>query len=115
MHVQVIDRLSAIVARIDDDSVAFGQPLFARKIRRDPQQMPQQRGMLLACLGQRNKMLPRCNQQVHRRLRMNIREGITPVVLVLRHRRNASINDLAEEAAHNRNSVQERRVGCRTA
>jgi hypothetical protein len=41
MHMQVIDRLSAIVARIDDDSVAFGQRFFARQIRRNPQQMPQ--------------------------------------------------------------------------
>jgi len=104
---QMIYRLSAIIARIDDDAVAFGQPLFPGEIRRNPQQMPQQRGMLLACLGQRNKMLARRNQQVHWRLGMNIREGITPVVLVLRRRRNASINDLAKKAAHNRNSLQE--------
>ena len=108
---QVIDCLSAIFSRIDDDSVAVGQALFAGEIRGNPQQMPQQRGMLLACLCQRSKMLARHNQQVYRRLGMNIRESITPVVLVLRRRRNASINDFAEEAAHNRTSVQERLSG----
>ena len=47
------------------------------------------------------------NQNMNRRLRVNIGERVALSVLVDRCRRNASLNDFAEETTHNGNSVQE--------
>jgi len=60
MHMQV-NRPSCRHRRpYDDDSVALASAFLRGEIRRNPQQMPQEGGMLLACFGQRNKMLARC-------------------------------------------------------
>ena len=53
-------------------------------------------------------MFARDDQNVNRRLRVNVGEGITKLVLIDGSGRYASIQNLAEEAAHNAFSVQER-------
>ena len=111
MNVEMIDRLAAVCAGVDHYPIALRQALFPGQICCDPQEVAQKGGMLLAGLGQRNQVLPGRNQEMHRRLGMNIGEGVTAVVLVFGIGWDASIHDLAEKAAHNRTSVQERLLG----
>lgn len=61
--------------------------------------------MFLARLGQRHQMLAGRNQEMYRRLGMNVCEGVTAVVLVFGIGRDDSLDDLAEKAAHNWTSV----------
>jgi hypothetical protein len=45
---------------------------------------------------------------VRRGVGMNVGERVAPIVLINGGRRNASVNDLAKQAAHDANSAQER-------
>jgi hypothetical protein len=103
----MIHRLAAVFPRVDHHAKAVGKPLLPREIRSNPKQMPEQSAMFFSGLGQRNHVLPRRNQNMRRRLRIDVFEGVAFVVLINRTGRNAPLNDLAKEAAHNGNSVQE--------
>src|SRR5215469_8872071 len=56
--------------------------------------------VFLFCLSSRGDVLSRNNEDVHRRNGLDVGERVAQVVLVDRLRRNASIDDLAKEAAH---------------
>ena len=96
MQMQVIHRLAAVVAGVHDYAITGGEFFFARDLCYRPQQMAQQRGVFLARFRERNDVLARHNQQVNRRLRMNVRKGDTFLILVNTSRGNASIDDLAK-------------------
>ncbi len=62
--------------------------------------MTEQRVWSFAGLGHRVNVFARDDEDMHRRLRIDVGKGVALVVLVDGGRRNASIDDLAEEAAH---------------
>jgi hypothetical protein len=108
MNVQVIDGLPAVVSRVDHHAVSLGKIVLAGQVRPNPQQVAKQGRVLLACFSQRNKMFAGRDQNVNWRLRIDIGKSVAFVILVDSRRRDASFNDLAEKAAHNGTSVQER-------
>jgi len=112
MDVQVIHGLAAVFADIDDHAIALGEPLDARQMHSDLQQMTEQCRLLVlfARSIERGPVLARRDQDMHGRLRMNVVEGVAAVVLVDPGRRDASFNDFAEEAVCHRISVQECQV-----
>ena len=61
--------------------------------------------MFFACFGQRNEVFAGRDQEMYGGLGVNIGKGVTAVVLIFGIRRNASLNDLAEKAGHDRTSV----------
>ena len=82
VKMQVIDRLAAVVARVDDDAVAVRESCFAGDLCGDGQQMPQQALVAAAGVRERGDVLARKDQQVGRRLGADVREGVGRVVLV---------------------------------
>jgi hypothetical protein len=107
MHVEMIDGLAAVFACIDDDAIALRQSLLACKTGCDPQQVTEKRGMSFAGFSERDEMLTRSDQQVDRRLGMNVCEGVALIVLIFGGGWDASFDNFAEEAAHDRTSVQD--------
>jgi len=103
----MIDGLAAIVAVVDDYAVAFGQPSGAGDLCRRQEKMTKQIAVGLSAFGERDNMFARSDQDVHRRLRMNVWEGVAQFVLINGGGGNASFNNLAKDAAHDGTSVQE--------
>ena len=93
MQMQVVDRLAAIRAGVDDHAVASIQPCIACDCRSFREQMPQQRDMRFLRMRLRDDVFPGNNQQMCRRLRMKVREAETQVVLIHTLRRNSTGND----------------------
>ena len=92
----MVNGLAAIRARIQHYAVAFGEPLCAGDLSRDPQQVTKQGTVALIGIGHGDNMLARRNQHVHRRLRIDVGKGVAQLVLENGGRGNASFNDLAE-------------------
>jgi hypothetical protein len=108
VEVEMIHGLAAILAGIDHHAVAVGEAFVAGDPRRGPQQVAEQRAVPFGAVSQRRNMFARRDQHVHRRMRVNVREGVALLVLVDGGGGDASINDLAKEATHGAFSVQER-------
>jgi len=104
---EMIDRLAAVFACVDDDAIAPGEVLNAGNLGRRPKQMAEQAGVAGLALSDRHNVLARNDEHVNRSLRANVREGVAFVVLKNRRGGDASFDDAAEETAHDRNSVQE--------
>jgi hypothetical protein len=107
MHMQMVDCLAAVFGRVDHYPISFKKLIVAGQICAHPEQMSEQCGVFFAGFGKRSQMFTRDNQDVNRRLGMDIGEGVAFVILVNGSRRDASFDDPAEKAAHNRISVQE--------
>jgi hypothetical protein len=105
MHVQVIDRLPAILSRINDDAVSAAQTLLPRNVSSHLEQMAKQVSMVNVRFAQRHNVLSRNDQQVYRSFGVDIAEYVTEFVLVDSARWNASFNDFAEDATHSETSV----------
>lgn len=93
---QMVHRLTAVFARIYNDTVSVRESLFPRNICSRPQQVAQQRPFVLASLVQGTDVLPRHNQHMHRRLWIYVGKRIAKIVLINRRRRDRSFNNLAE-------------------
>lgn len=100
MNVDMIDGLAAILPGVDDRAVALGQPFGARNLCRSPVQMSEETVVLFLGVGDGGNVLAGHDENVHRCLRLDIRKSVALVVLVDRLGRNGSIDDLAENAAH---------------
>lgn len=96
----MIDSLAAIVASVDHGAISAGQAFGAGDLSRSPVQVAEKLFVLLLRMGNGRNMLARHHENVHRRLRLDIREGVAVVILINRFRWNAPIDDLAEKAAH---------------
>ena len=82
VHMQMMDRLSAIVARIHNDPVASIEVQGTRSVCRGRHQKAQQRSIAGDALCQRGDMLFRNDQQMRRRLRIDVGKYNAAVVLV---------------------------------
>lgn len=97
----VIHCLSSVLTRIDHGAKAIGEPFAARDLGRSPVQMPEQFAVFFPGLRERRDVLARNYKDVNRCLRIDVRKRIAVIVLVNGFGRDASVNDLAEKAAHN--------------
>ena len=104
----MIDGLAAVFASIDHHAVAPMQIAGARDLSRDPQQVAEQGAMGRFTSASEAMCSRGAHEHVNRSLRTDVGESVTELVLVDGRGRDASFNDLAEEATHNANSVQER-------
>ena len=93
-----MDGLAAIVPGIDDEAIAVGQTIAARKFGRDRNQMAEQRSMLLRDMRKRCYVLLRNEEQMCRRLRIDVRERYALIVLMKPLDRDGAGHNLAEEA-----------------
>ena len=107
VDVDVIDGLAAVMARVDHQAIAFGQAIGAGNLRGGPEQMAKYGAVTFTDLVHRHEMFARRHQHMHRRLRVDIGEGVALLVLVDGCGGDASFDDLAEEATHNGSSVQD--------
>jgi len=98
--VNVINGLSAIHTGIDHRAVPIGQPLGSSNLCCCPVQVAQQFPVFLLRVRDGRNMQSRHNQDVHRRLGLQVRESVTVIILVNGFRRDGTVNDLAEDAAH---------------
>jgi hypothetical protein len=105
MQVQVVDSLAAVFAGIHDNAVAVAELFLAGNFRRSPQQMTEKRSFVFAGFGKRADVLARDYEDMHRRLRIDISESVTELVLKDRSRGDLLVNDLAKGAAHGQTSV----------
>lgn len=81
MEVEVVHGLAAVGAGVDDDAVALVEAFVAGDSRRGREKMAQQWGV--ARLGMRGGLdvFAGDDQEVHRRLRVDIGEGVALLVL----------------------------------
>lgn len=96
----MIDGLSSVLAGVHYGPVSAGQPFGASYLGGRPKQVPHHCAVILIGLGHGRNVLARNNENMDRRLRLDIRKRVTLVILVNGFGRDASINDPAEKAAH---------------
>jgi hypothetical protein len=96
----MIDGLAAILASVDDGAIPAGEPLAARDFGSGPVQVPEELIVLFVSVCNGGDVLAGNDENVHGRLRLEIHEGVALIVLIHRFRRDAPVDDLAEEAAH---------------
>lgn len=106
---QMIHRLPAVVAGVDDHAVALAEALVASDLRCSPEKVAEQGGVMCASFGEGDDVLARRDEDVHRRLRIDVGEGIALLVFIDRGGRNTSLDDFAEKATHDGTSVQDRK------
>jgi hypothetical protein len=104
----MVDRLSAVSAGVDHGAIALRQSFGTRDLGSCPVKVADQGAMLLACMGNGRDVLTRNNEDVHRRLRIDVAEGVALLVLKYGVGRDASFDDPAKEAAHFGFSLHER-------
>ena len=103
----MVDGLAAVCASVDDDTIALGQAFGAGDLRCRPYEVAEERAIVETGLRQRVDVSAGDDQDVGLRLRMDVGEGVTLVVLIDGGGGNTSVEDLAKQAAHSVTSVQE--------
>jgi hypothetical protein len=96
VHVEMVDGLAAVGAGVDDDAVAFGKALVAGYCSGRSKQVAEKSGVIFAGVSERCDVLARDHEKVGGRLRVDVRERDTLVVLEQELGRDGSFNDLAE-------------------
>ena len=104
----MFDGLAAVLAGVDHDAIALMEVPGAGDFSRDPEQVSEQGAMGPFTLGERGDVFARGHQHMNRSLRTEVGKPVAEFVLIDGGGGDASFNDLAEEATHNANSVQER-------
>ena len=97
VDVEMVHGLPAVFAGVDDGAIALGEALASGDLGGDPEQVAEEgarRIFLTICHG--NDVLARGDEDVDRRLRVDVREGVAQIVLINGCGRNASVNDFAE-------------------
>lgn len=102
VNVDVINCLAAICSRIDNGAVSLRESLGARDLCGGPLEVAQQLLLFFVCMSDGGDMYSRNYEDVHRSLRLDVRESVAMIILVDGFGRNASIDDLAEDATHDK-------------
>ena len=100
MQMQMADRLAAILAGIHHRAEAVAEPFLFRDLLRHCVQVSKQPLVPGRQMRERGNVLARDQQQMHRRLRMNIREDHRIVIFIKLLRRNRTRGNLAEQTVH---------------
>ena len=98
MHMQMFHRLPSIRPGIHNQPIPTPQPLLPRNLHGSRHQPTQQRLIPRLRLRQRPDMPLRNHQNMHRRLRMNIRKRHHLLILIQARHRNRTGGDLAKKA-----------------
>lgn len=105
VDVEMFDGLAAVCAGVDDGAVAVVQALLGGDLSGSGEQLAEECGGFAAELAgeeQTRDVFAGDDQNVHGRLRVDIREGDDVRVLVEQLRGDGTVDDLAKEAAHMR-------------
>jgi hypothetical protein len=73
---------ATLIARVHHHAVAFREAFLASYLRRSPHQMTEESSMSNASLGERSNVFARNDDDVHRRLGVDIGECVRELVLV---------------------------------
>ena len=82
MQMQMLNRLSAVFANVDDHAIPGSKFLFASEFGYSPQQVAKQCAVFGRCFCERDNVFARDYQQMHGSLRVNVREGDALFILV---------------------------------
>jgi hypothetical protein len=105
MDMQVLDRLAAVFAGVEDDAVAFAEALLAGDCGGGQKQVTEQRLLAGVCLIERVNMRARHKKHVRGCRWIDVGEAVALLVLIDLVRGNCACDDLAEKAIHNAFSV----------
>ena len=94
----MVDGLAAVGSGIHDKPVALVEILLSGDLRCGGEQVPEQLCILGGCVRERSKVLLGNDQDVDRRLRVDVGEGNDLLVLEETGDRDRSRGDLAEKA-----------------
>ncbi len=108
VNVEMIHGLASVGTGVDDHAVAFVEVVGAGDAGGGPEQVAEQFAVAPGGLGHGDDVLARGDEDVDRRLRMDVCEGVAELILVEGGGGNAPFNDHAKEAAHGAFSLQER-------
>ena len=113
----MVNCLSTVRPGIDDSAITLTQSLCSCDFSCGPVKMAEQLRVRFLRIGDGRDMLSRHDEYMDRCLRLHIREGIAVIVLIDCFRWNASLDDLAEYAAHDSESIggkvaMKTNVGC---
>jgi len=100
MEVKMIDGLAAVFAGVDDDTIAFAEAFVAGNRGGCIQEMAEQVAVVSGCVVERGEVFTGNDENVDRRDRMNVGEGVAELVLVDGSGGNGTFGDLAEDAGH---------------
>jgi len=112
VDVNVINCLSAIRTGIDHGAISLRQPLGSCNFRCGPVQVAKQLPVFLLRVRDGSDMQSRDNEDVHRRLWLQVRESVAVIILIDGSRGDCTVYDLAEDAAHGQ-SLQRSDTGIR--
>lgn len=101
----VVDRLAAIRSSVDNGSISLRQAFGTGDFGGSPVQVSEQFLVFSLRVPDGWDMLPRNDEDVNRRLRLHVGEGVAVVVLIDGFGRDAAVNDLAEDTAHGQKST----------
>ena len=90
MHVKMVHGLPTVRSTVDHHAITIGQSRGACDLCRCPQKVTEQSAIILICIDHRHNVFSRRYQNMHWRLRMNVRESVAKVVLEDCSGRNAS-------------------------
>lgn len=97
---EVRDGLATIPSVVDHDSEPVGEIQLAGQLGGDEEAMPEDRFVMGESLAQPWDRFPRDHEDMNGCLGIDILDRDTTVILVLKRRRNLSINDFLEEGFH---------------
>jgi hypothetical protein len=100
MKMEMIHGLASVFAGVDDNAIAFAESFLAGNFSGRLEKMAEEFPVLCTRVVKRGKVFAGDDENVDRRLRMNVGECVTHLVLVDGGRGNRSIGDFAEEAGH---------------
>ena len=96
VDMQMMNRLAAIVAAVDHSAKALRESFAACNLSSNPLEMAKQDAVFRRGMRERDDVASRDNQHMHRRLRVDVREGDCLLVLVEKFRGKRAVDDLAE-------------------
>jgi hypothetical protein len=103
VQMEMVDGLTAFHAGVRHDAVTLGEAFFAGDLRCDPEQMAEQVALAFAGLMDRANVFAGDDEDVDRRLRIDVGKGVDAIVLKDSGRRDFAPSDLAEDATHSVN------------
>lgn len=96
----VVDCLAAIFSRIDNDPITLGKSFGASYLCCGPLQMAEKVFVIFVGVSDGSDVFAGHDEDVDRRLRLQVSEGIALFILVDGFGGDTSVDDLAEYAAH---------------
>jgi len=111
MQVEVVDGLATMLSSVNDHTVSFAKTFVARNFRSGLHKMAEESTLASIGFFERADMLAGHNEDVNRRLGIDVGESVSELVLMDCGGWNLAFDDLAEETTHGVDSVHGRCAG----